>query len=315
VSSKVFVSYVQENRDVVTRLVYELRDAGLNVWFDRDTLPPGVFWRDEIRAAVRNHEYFLACFSNEYLVRPRTFMNEELLQAIEEIRQRANAPWFVPIVLSGEVPDLPISAGRTLRDIQFVDLSGDSWSSGMERLVYMLQKHVAITPANTRTPASGDESDLDDGEDDWAGIDLDAQVLHRFLNENRLARHLDAKIARHSKSGALHEISPLTLDKEVAALAALGIHNTAQIERGLRKYKRIIDEWSEEWLGGAEAPISQGISLTYLAYVILAAKGDTQGLLNFAGAANIHPADERLVQRVMTTYRRLARFHSVSTLQ
>jgi hypothetical protein len=275
-----------------------------------------VFWRDEIRAAVRNHEFFLACFSSEYLNRPRTFMNEELLQAIEEIRQRTNVPWFIPIVLSGEVPDLQIGAGRTLRDIQFVDLSGDNWSRGVERLVNLLRNEVAVTQENVPKPSAiSNESLMDDQEDVWAGIDLDARVLHRFLNEDRLVRHLDAKIARHSTSGALHEISDLTLDKAVAALATLGICNTAQLERGLRKYKRIIDEWSEEWLGGADAVISQGISLTYLAYVILATKGDTQGLLDFAAAANIRPADERLVQRVMATYRRLAQYHSVSTLQ
>ncbi len=243
-------------------------------------------------------------------------MNEELLQAIEEVRQRTDVPWFVPIVLSGEVPDLQIGAGRTLRDIQFVDLSGDNWSTGIERLVKVLKNEVTGTHENVSKPlAISNESHVDDEEDVWAGIDLDARVLHRFLNENRLVRHLDAKIARHSTSGTLHEISDLALDKEVAALATLGIYNTAQIERGLRKYKRIIDEWSEEWLGGADAPISQGISLTYLAYVILATKGDTQGLLDFAAAANIHPADERFVQRVMRTYRRLAQYHSVSILQ
>lgn len=140
-STPVFVSYVQENRPDVLRLVYELRRAGFSVWFDQDALPPGLFWRDEIRAAVRNHEYFIACFSNEYLARDRTYMNEELEIAIEEIRQRSSAPWFIPVLLSGEVPDRAIGAGRTLRDIQHVDLSDDKWTAGMSRLIEALKAH------------------------------------------------------------------------------------------------------------------------------------------------------------------------------
>lgn len=134
---RVFVSYVRENAEVVSRLVSDLRDHGIEVWFDRDALPPGVFWRDEIRDAVRTHEYFIACFSREYAMKSRTRMNEELQLAIEEIRLRGAAPWFIPVLLSGEVPDLPIGPGRTLRDVQHVDLAG-GWDAALSALVKTL---------------------------------------------------------------------------------------------------------------------------------------------------------------------------------
>ena len=129
-----FVSYVQENRELVARLVQELRSRNVNVWFDRDALPPGVFWRDEIRKAVSGHEYFLACFSQEYATRERTYMNEELELAIEEIRLRGTAPWFIPLLFSGEVPDRSIGGGRTLRDIQFVDFRSNRWLEAVEQI-------------------------------------------------------------------------------------------------------------------------------------------------------------------------------------
>jgi hypothetical protein len=132
--SRVFVSYVQENRHVVARLVSDLRSRGAHVWFDKDALPAGVFWRDQIRTAVRDHEYFIACFSQEYAAREKTFMNEELELAIEEIRLRGTAPWFIPVLLSGEIPDRSIGATRTLRDIQFVDFRTGEWSHHVDEI-------------------------------------------------------------------------------------------------------------------------------------------------------------------------------------
>src|SRR5258706_8984893 len=115
-----FLSYVHVNAELVGRLVSALRDRGVAIWIDRDNLLPGAFWRDEIRKAVRNHEYFIACFSEEYAAKTRNYMNEELQLAIDEIRQRGHVPWFIPVLLSGDVPDLPVSAGTSLRDIHFI---------------------------------------------------------------------------------------------------------------------------------------------------------------------------------------------------
>jgi TIR domain len=131
---RVFVSYVHDNVKTVSRLVEDLRDRGVEVWYDRDALPPGVFWRDEIRRAVRDHEYFLACFSEEYARRARTYMNEELELAIAEVRVRGSAPWFIPVLLSGEIPDREIGAGRTIRDIQWVSLSAEEWDIAVDAI-------------------------------------------------------------------------------------------------------------------------------------------------------------------------------------
>lgn len=61
-------------------------------------------------------------------------MNEELAIAIEEIRLRGDNKWFIPVLLSGVVPDTPIGRGRTLQDIHFVRLTSDGWSLGVESL-------------------------------------------------------------------------------------------------------------------------------------------------------------------------------------
>ena len=143
-----FLSYVHENLPVINRLVVDLRSRGADVWFDRDALPPGVIWRDEIRQAISRHEFFIACFSEEQNLRPRTYMNEELELAIQEIRLRGNSPWFIPIRLSGEIPDIRVGATRSLRDIQYVDLNDFNWMGAVDAIARAigLPLHNAILP-------------------------------------------------------------------------------------------------------------------------------------------------------------------------
>jgi hypothetical protein len=60
--------------------------------------------------------FFVACFSREYAMRAKSYMNEELTLDIDELRQRpANKTWFIPVLLSdGDIPDRNIGAGETL---------------------------------------------------------------------------------------------------------------------------------------------------------------------------------------------------------
>ena len=70
--AQAFISYVRENKDIIDRLAAELRGQGVIVWLDRDALGPGDRWQDEIGKAIRNGDFFLACFSEEYAGRDRS---------------------------------------------------------------------------------------------------------------------------------------------------------------------------------------------------------------------------------------------------
>jgi hypothetical protein len=131
----VFLSYVRENATVVDRLVRDLQLRGVSVWLDRERLVAGQRWRDAIRTAIRAGDLFIACFSREYLGRNRSYMNEELTVAIEELRQRATSrSWFIPVSLDGcAIPERNIGAGETLHDLHWVDLTAD-WSRGVEMI-------------------------------------------------------------------------------------------------------------------------------------------------------------------------------------
>ncbi len=137
---RVFISYIRENSEDVIQLVNALKAHKVEVWFDQTHLKPGDRWADVIRREISQGDFFLACFSTEFSKRRKTFMHEEITQAIEQLRQRpADQPWFIPVLLSAcEIPDRSIGAGETLRSIQWLTLY-DDWDEGIRRIVAVIQ--------------------------------------------------------------------------------------------------------------------------------------------------------------------------------
>lgn len=125
VAGHVFISYLRDNADVVDQLVAGLRARGVSVWLDRDSIGLGQRWKGTIHEAIRSGHLFIACFSREYSTRDKSYMNEELTVAIEELRQRPkDRSWFIPVSLDGtDIPSIAIGAGETLQDLQRLDLS------------------------------------------------------------------------------------------------------------------------------------------------------------------------------------------------
>ena len=131
----VFISYVLQNRDLVDKLANELRNRGVVVWLDRNSIEPGSRWRDAIKKAIRGGKCFMACFSKEYNEREKTYMNEELTTAIDELRERSSdKAWFIPVLINeAPIPSRRISAVEDLSDLQAVRLYED-WDTGINRI-------------------------------------------------------------------------------------------------------------------------------------------------------------------------------------
>ena len=136
----VFISYVREDKNLVDKLCIDLQKHGVNVWFDRNDIKAGARWKDAIRAAIRHGDFFIACFSNKYVSKTKTYMNEELTLAIEELRQYAShREWFLPVLLTEcNVPAQSIGGGETLLDINWVPLYED-WGSGIKKLLSVIK--------------------------------------------------------------------------------------------------------------------------------------------------------------------------------
>jgi hypothetical protein len=136
----VFISYVRENQEQVDRLCQELKSYGVEVRLDRKSIKPSGRWKVAMRKAIRQGDFFIACFSKEYTSTGKTRMNEELTLAIEELRQHASErKWFIPVLLSEcDVPARSIGTGETLLDINWVPLY-DDWDAGIQRILSVVK--------------------------------------------------------------------------------------------------------------------------------------------------------------------------------
>jgi len=142
----VFISYVRENSKEVDNLCDELSKHGVHVWLDRNKIQPGVKWKDAVRNAIRRGNFFIACFSKEYTSRDKTFMNEELTLAIDELRKYStDRAWFIPVLLSKcDVPARNIGGGETLRDISWVALY-ENRDIGIQRILEVIRPFALET--------------------------------------------------------------------------------------------------------------------------------------------------------------------------
>jgi hypothetical protein len=132
-----FISYVHEDSPEVDRLQRILEASGVRVWRDTADLWPGEDWRAKIRHAITDDALvFLACFSREGVAREKSYQNEELLLAIEQMRlRRPDEPWLIPIRFDDcDIPDFELGGGRSLSSIQRADLFGDRFDAGAARL-------------------------------------------------------------------------------------------------------------------------------------------------------------------------------------
>jgi TIR domain len=133
-----FISYVREDSGQVDALQEALEAAGIPVWRDMSNLWPGEDWRAKIRGAInRDALVFIACFSRNSAARRRSYQNEELLLAIEQLRRRRpDDPWLIPVRFDDcDVPDFELGAGRTLSSVQQADLFGANREQAAQRLV------------------------------------------------------------------------------------------------------------------------------------------------------------------------------------
>lgn len=138
-----FISYVHSDVDHVDRLDQVLRAAGIPVWRDTVNLWPGEDWRLKIREAITKDALaFIACFSRMSVARTRTYQNEELTLAVEQLRQRRpQDAWLIPVRFDDcDVPDWDIGAGRTLASLHCADLFGGHFDREVTRVVLAIQR-------------------------------------------------------------------------------------------------------------------------------------------------------------------------------
>jgi TIR domain-containing protein len=142
-AGRVFISYVREDAVHADRLCRILETASIEVWRDIADLWPGEDWRAKVRAAISgNTLVFVACFSQASVSRAKSFQNDELALAVEQLRSHPPGhPWLIPVRFDDcQIPEREIGGGRTLADLHRADLFGEGYSDNAARLVAAIQR-------------------------------------------------------------------------------------------------------------------------------------------------------------------------------
>ena len=118
-AGRVFISHVREDAARVDSLCQILNVAGIPVWRDTTSLWPGEDWRTKIRCTIRSQALvFLACFSQQGISRVRSYQNERVNLAIDELRKHPpGQPWLIPIRFDKcQIPEREVGGGRRSGD-------------------------------------------------------------------------------------------------------------------------------------------------------------------------------------------------------
>jgi DivIVA domain-containing protein len=246
----VFISYARDDAARVDQLQQALEAAGIPVWRDTVSLWPGEDWRAKIRDAItRDALVFLACFSNASLARARSYQNEEILLAIEELRRRRpGVPWLIPIRFDDcEIPDLDIGGGRTLTSIHQADVFAERFDQGAARVASAVLRVLGPVAGSVPGSAEGQAAPVAES----FGV-----LLRRLRQESGFALDDFAKTANvriRTLNDLERGVTRTPREATVALLAnALGLTGTeraafeAAARGGSTGGEPPLDEWIEE---------------------------------------------------------------------
>jgi hypothetical protein len=119
----------------------DLRNQGVNVWADFDSLRPGSKWEIEIKRAIKESRYFLAVLSSNS-VSKRGQVQKEMSLALEILDEFSEQGiYIIPIRLDECSPSL-----EKLKELHWVDMFL-SWNDGIDRILSV----VAPLPKNLIT--------------------------------------------------------------------------------------------------------------------------------------------------------------------
>lgn len=232
----VFISYVREDQETVASLAGELMAHGVDVWLDRTSIRAGTFWKDAIQTAIQEGAFFVACFSEFYLGRDKSYMNEEIALAIEELRQyKPSRAWFIPVLLSNcTPPPYRIGPGTTLRDLQWVPLHED-WDGGVKAILDVIHPLSIHVQANLDAMRSENDRIRYEAVNSVAGINhpqVMEALVDRFEDPSHKIRAAAANSlhphgAKVSSNALFHLLNDPHFMVRVAAVNAI---QTAQIE-------------------------------------------------------------------------------------
>lgn len=141
-STKVFISYAREDREIAEKLYRDLQKPGVQPWIDSFDLGLGQPWEEAIRKAISECRYFVTLMSSRS-VRKKGHVQKESRQALEIAKEYPEDEVFILPLRLDECE--PTFAG--IRRVQWGDLF-PSYEEGLKKLLrvfnYELEEKQAL---------------------------------------------------------------------------------------------------------------------------------------------------------------------------
>jgi hypothetical protein len=150
--TKVFISYGHEDIEAARKLYEELKSVhGVDPWFDKECLLPGMRWRPAIRKAIRESQFFIALLSESPTTRKGFFQKEmkDALAILEEFPE--DKIFLIPIRLE----ECNVSF-ESLREIQYVDFF-PNWDEGLKKVLKVISPDLKLSAKGKGVISTGYE--------------------------------------------------------------------------------------------------------------------------------------------------------------
>jgi len=147
VSNAVFLSYASEDAEAAERIATALRNAGIEVWFDKSELRGGEAWDRQIRDQIHDCRLFVAVISAHTEARDEGYFRREWRLAVERAGDMHEKKAFlVPVVIDG-TSERGAAVPEKFRELQWTRLPGGETTSAafVDRIKRLLSPEPQAT--------------------------------------------------------------------------------------------------------------------------------------------------------------------------
>ncbi len=154
-SKAVFLSYASQDAPAAEQLCQALREAGVEVWFDRSELRGGDAWDSSIRKQIKACALFIPVISHNTHDRDEGYFRLEWKLAVDRSHlMAAGRPFLLPVVID-ETRDDDEQVPERFREVQWSRLPGGVGSAAfVERVRRLLSGELPQEPSRNASPTA-----------------------------------------------------------------------------------------------------------------------------------------------------------------
>jgi len=274
-SKAVFLSYASQDAEVARRIADALRAAGVEVWFDQDTLVGGDAWDQKIRGQVSACALFVPVISANTQERQEGYFRLEWHLAEQRSLLIAKGrPFIVPVSI-----DATRERGALVPDafnaVQWTKLPGGETSaafvSRVKKLLGDQAPSAKAAPPGTSPPSVVAPASKS-GRLVWTTAAVVAALLAVFAyvatRPAKEAAPAPASMGKADKSIAVLPFSNMSDDKAASAFLSDGVHEDILTNLSNIREFRVIPRTSMEQYRGTQKKISQIAQELRVTYVL-----------------------------------------------